>query len=198
ERAHGRARRLARAGVDQVGDRLRLGEVQLVVEEGALRELPRQGAPGAQLRHPVDQRLEHQWPTVPMQLEYVLAGVGVRSREKDREAGVDRLLCAVEKAGEAGPARQRQLAEQNGGDLGNPRSRDPYDPDPAPAWRGGRRHDGIGAAHADEATAAAALVEGPGRPSVDNSVANRSTVPRMEQLRLPSMRWIGASCPASQ
>ena len=155
ERAHGRAGRLARAGVDQVRDRLRLRQVQLVVEEGALRELARQGAPRAQLHHPGDQRLEDQRAAVAMQLEDVLAGVGVRAGEEERQAGIDRLLRGIEESGEDGAAGRRQLAEQDRGDLGCPRTRDADDPDPAPARRGGRRHDGIRAAHAGEATAAA-------------------------------------------
>ena len=182
QRAHGGACRLARAGVDEVGDRLCLREVQLVVEERALREFPRQGAPRAELRHPRHQRLEHQRSAVAVQLEDVLAGVGMRPGEEEREAGIDRLLRGIEEASEAGAARQRQLAEQYGGDLGDPRTRDADDPDPASSGRGGRRHDGIGAAHADEATAGAAPVEERLVVPVGYPAASRATVPPMEQL----------------
>src|SRR6185437_12634630 len=78
--------------------------------------------------------------------------------------------------------------EQYGGDLGYPRARDAYDPDPASSGRGGRRHDGIGTAHAAEATAASAPVEEFLFARADNSASGRSIVPPMEQPRLWSIR----------
>src|SRR5207248_4092856 len=40
QRAHGGAQRLARARVDEIGDRFGLRQIQLVIEEGALGEFP--------------------------------------------------------------------------------------------------------------------------------------------------------------
>ena len=93
-------------------------------------ELSRQRPPRAELRHPRDQCFEHQRSAVAVQLEDVLAGVGMRSGEEEREAGIDRILRGIEEAGKSGPARQRQLAEQHGGDFGHPRTRNAYYPDP--------------------------------------------------------------------
>src|SRR6185312_5151695 len=101
ERPHGRAHRLARAGVDEIRDRLSLGEVQLVVEEGALSEFTRQRAARTELRDPGDQCFEYQGSSMTVQFEDVLAGVGVRSGEEERQAGIDRLLRVIEEAGEA-------------------------------------------------------------------------------------------------
>ena len=94
QRAHGRARRLARAGIDQVGDGLGLGQIELVVEEGALRELAGQGAARAELQRARDEGLDHERAAVAVQLEHVLAGVGVRGREEEREPRIDRLAAA--------------------------------------------------------------------------------------------------------
>ena len=90
QRAHRRARRLARAGIDQVRDRLRLGKVELVVEEGALGELARLRAARAEFEGALHQCLEHHRAAVALQLEYVLAGIGVRGRKVQHEPGIER------------------------------------------------------------------------------------------------------------
>jgi len=50
QRAQGIARRLCRTGLDQVGNRLGLGQVELVVEKRALAELTRPRQTAAQLQ----------------------------------------------------------------------------------------------------------------------------------------------------
>ena len=82
QRAHRRARRLARARIDQVRDRLRLRQIELVVEEGALRELARLRAARAELQGALHQCLEHHRAAVALQLEHVLTRIGVRGRER--------------------------------------------------------------------------------------------------------------------
>ncbi len=134
----------------------------------------------AELHHPRHQRLENQRSTVAVQLEHMLAGVGVRAREEERQAGIDRLLRGIEEARESRPARQRQLAEQHGGDLGYPRTRNAYDPDAASSRRGRRRHDGVGAAHA-----------GVRLPPLRRRLKSRLPQPRttLPQAAQPFRRW---------
>ena len=104
ERARGRARRRFGAGVDQVGDGFGLGQVELVVEEGALGEFARPGDAQARRARPVrrridrgggleaarEQQLQHDRAAVRLQLEHVFAGVRVRRREVERQALIDR------------------------------------------------------------------------------------------------------------
>jgi hypothetical protein len=99
QRAAGRARGGLGAGVDEVGHGLGLREVELVVEEGALRELARlgQAAARAGLQAARQQQLQQHRAAVGLQLEHVLAGVGVRRREVQRQALVDGAPSASRK-----------------------------------------------------------------------------------------------------
>ena len=58
-----------------------------------------------------DQAFDHHRSAMPLQLEHVFAGVGMRAREKQRDADVDGTAGVVEKRRERGEARLRQLAE---------------------------------------------------------------------------------------
>ena len=53
-----------------------------------------------------------------VQLQHVLAGVGVRRRKEQRQAGIERLALRVEKAREGGAARRGQLPAQEDAELG--------------------------------------------------------------------------------
>ena len=97
---------------DQVRDRLRLGKVELVIEEGALGELAGLCAARAEFEGALHQRLQHHGPAVALQLQHVLAGVGVRGREVQHEPGIERRAGRVEEAREGGAARRRQLARR--------------------------------------------------------------------------------------
>mmetsp|Transcript_32493 Transcript_32493/g.76308 ORF Transcript_32493/g.76308 Transcript_32493/m.76308 type:complete len:400 (-) Transcript_32493:129-1328(-) len=79
------------AGVDQVGHGLGLGQVELAVQEGALGELSRLGQPQVDtgLDDPRQQQLHHHGAPVGLQLQHMLAGVGMRGRKVQREALVD-------------------------------------------------------------------------------------------------------------
>ena len=93
-RAAGAARGGFGAGIDQVGDGLGLGQVDLVVEEGALGEFaglghPQADAPAPGLQAARQQQLQHHRPAMGLQFQHVLAGVGVGRREMDRQALVD-------------------------------------------------------------------------------------------------------------
>ena len=117
ERAHRGARCSFGSGIDQVGDGFGLRQIELAIKVGALRELARLRASRAELEQPADQGLDQHRAAVPVQLEYVLAGIGVRRREVQRQAVIDRLAVAAAKLCRGGDPRRRQRAEQAGGDL---------------------------------------------------------------------------------
>jgi hypothetical protein len=60
-------------GVDQVGNSLRLRQVQFVIEECAFRKFPCARCASAQGHHPPQQHLQHDRPAVPLKLQHVLA-----------------------------------------------------------------------------------------------------------------------------
>ena len=91
QRAHGGARRLARAGIDEIGDGFGLRQIDLVVVKGALGEFTGPRAPRAELQAARDQRFEDDRAAMALQLEHVLAGVGMRAGKEQREADVDGL-----------------------------------------------------------------------------------------------------------
>ena len=66
-----------------------------------------------------------------LQFEHVLAGVGMRRREIQREAAIDQLAVRLAEAREVGVARPRHAAEQDRGDLRHRRPGDPHDADAA-------------------------------------------------------------------
>ena len=110
------ARRGRRRGVDQVRDAFGLREVELAVEERALRELAGSREARAQLRAAREKKPQHRGTAVPVQLEHVLAGIGSRRREVDREPLVDRLAGAAAKRrarGHAGCGRRAQNARDD-------------------------------------------------------------------------------------
>jgi hypothetical protein len=72
---------------------------------------------------------------VTLQLEHVLAGIGLGPREKQRDADVDGVARPVEESRQRGVTRDGQLANERGGDLGRLRTRDAHDPDAAASGR---------------------------------------------------------------
>ena len=110
QRAHGSARRDARAGVDEICYGLGLRQIELVVQERALRELAGQSAPRAELHGARDERLLHDGAAVPLQFEHVLAGIRVRRRKKEGKSRINRFLPGIEKTAEGRHARGRQSA----------------------------------------------------------------------------------------
>ena len=132
-------------GVDEVGDGLGLGEVELVVEVGAAGELTRLRASGAELDGPLDQCRKHRRTAVAVQLEHRLAGVGMGRREVEHETGIDRLTGAVAEGREGREAGFGQAPRQQpGGDFRHPRPRQADHADAATAGRGGGSDDGVG------------------------------------------------------
>ena len=81
ERAQRRARRFAARGVDQVGHRFGLRQIELAVEKRAAREFARLGKARAGIEHGAEHRMRHHRSAVALQFEHVLAGIGMRRRK---------------------------------------------------------------------------------------------------------------------
>ncbi len=74
QRTQGIARRLCRTGFNQVSDGFGLGQVEFVVEKGALTELTRACQTTAQLQTALQQHVEYDRATVALKFEHVFAG----------------------------------------------------------------------------------------------------------------------------
>lgn len=83
-----------------------------------------------------------------LELQNMLAGVGMGGGEEDREARVDCFVFGIHKARERCAARGRELAENDSGYLRNLGPRNTDDADTAPSRRRRRRNDGVHLAHA--------------------------------------------------
>ncbi len=113
QRVHRRARRLLGAGVDQIGDRFGLRQIELVVEKRAFGELAGPGdAHVGQRQHALEQQIEDHRPAVALQFQHVFAGKGVRPREPQRDALIEGGAGSVAERQIVSVARLRQLAEQ--------------------------------------------------------------------------------------
>ena len=85
-------------GIDQVGDRLGLGQIHLAVEEGAAAEFTGFGQPGAEVEAAREQHLHDDRAAVALQFEDVFAGKGMRIREKQQNSAVDRSTVGRRKS----------------------------------------------------------------------------------------------------
>ena len=81
-------------GLDQVGNRFGLGQVELVVEKGTFTELTRTRQSCAQLQAALQQHVEHHGAAVALQLQHVLPGKGVRAGEVQQQALVNLLTVS--------------------------------------------------------------------------------------------------------
>ena len=93
-------------GLDQVVDRLGLQQVQLAVAEGAVGEFAGQGRPGAAGADQPDHLLDDEQVGVQRYFGHVLAAVGTRGLEDDRQAFIDALGGVMEEAVVAVPGLQ--------------------------------------------------------------------------------------------
>jgi len=122
QRASGRPRGGLGAGIDEVGHGLGLGQVQLVVEERAGREFARvrdaQAEAAAGLQAACEDQLQQHRAAVGLQFQDVLAGVGIRRGEVDRQALVQRLALRVEDGTVVRHARRQRLRADGGDQRG--------------------------------------------------------------------------------
>jgi hypothetical protein len=82
-------------GGDEISDSLRLEEVHSIIQERALRELPRVGLPGPDLKAALEQGGKHHRPPVALKLHHVLPRKGVGTGKIDHEALVEGFSGAV-------------------------------------------------------------------------------------------------------
>ena len=155
--APGRARCGLGAGVDQVGHGFGLGQVQLVVQEGALGELTRAGqaqvwaaglaGAGVQLSGRLQaagqQQLQHHRATVGLQFQHILTGVGVRRGEPQRQALVDNLAIGRPERQVAGLAWWQRAAAQRFNQRCKAHAGHPHDAHRTAARGGGDGGDGV-------------------------------------------------------
>jgi hypothetical protein len=102
-----RAGRLRRAAFYEVGHGLGLGQVQLVVQERALREFTGLCPPRTELDGRVDEQRHHDGAAVTVQLQYRLAGKRCGRREIQRKALVDGFAARVRERSESRLSRFR-------------------------------------------------------------------------------------------
>src|ERR1035438_6650751 len=101
------------AGVDEIRYGFSLCQVEFVVEKGSLGELTWKCTPAADFDDAGNERLDHECPTMSLQLKNVFAGIGVRGRKEQGEPGVDGLVVGIEESGERCPPRRRQVSEDH-------------------------------------------------------------------------------------
>jgi hypothetical protein len=132
-----------RAGVDQIGHRLRLLQIHLAVQEGALAEFAGPRRPASELERAPHQQIEHEDPAMGKELQDVLAGERLRRRVIHRNSPIDGLAAPVEKAREGGPPRRGNPAKQLAGHARHLGTRQTQDADGTPrgCTRDGR--DGV-------------------------------------------------------
>ena len=77
-------------GIDQIGEALDLGEIELAVLERAARELARLGeAGGGEGEQRIEHGADHGAAAMQLQLGHVLAGEARRRREPEHEAAIE-------------------------------------------------------------------------------------------------------------
>ncbi len=98
------ARRRARGGggrcIDEIGNALRLHEVELAIQECALGELARFGDARAQLDAAREDEAQHRGSAVAVQFQDGFAGVRTRRREVQHQPVVERRTRRVAKGGD--------------------------------------------------------------------------------------------------
>ncbi|MNP23714.1 hypothetical protein D3C76_1164320 [compost metagenome] len=91
------SRSLGRTGFNQVGNGFGLGEVQFVVEEGALTEFPRPGETATQFQAALEQHIQNNRTAMALQLQHIFACERVRAGEIQGNALVQHLVVFTEK-----------------------------------------------------------------------------------------------------
>ena len=87
------------------------------------------------------------YKSTPPALQDVLAGVGMRRGEEQRQPRIDRLALRIQKTREGGMARPGQVAEQRRGQFRHLGARDAHDAHATSSGRRGCGRNGVGARH---------------------------------------------------
>src|SRR6202021_3455427 len=116
------------AGVDEIGNRFGLRDVDLAVQEGAFAEFSGTRHAAAEFEQALHQQIDDEYAAVALYLQDMFAGVGRGCREVQGDAFVDAPALRVEKAREPRLARGGQRPENADGDLRHQRTRHSNDP----------------------------------------------------------------------
>jgi hypothetical protein len=140
------------ASTSEIGHGLGLREIELAVDEGALRELAGVGQARVRLRGlqglqaARQQQLQQHRAAVRLQLEHVLAGVAGRRREVDGQAAVERCAVGAQEGQQRGRARRERAAADGVDQRRQVAPRRAHDAHRAAAGRGGDGDDRVGGA----------------------------------------------------
>ena len=133
-------------GVDQVGQSLDRGQVELAVVEGAPGEFT--GFGRSQPRQPRQRRKggsDHRPAPVQLKLDHVLAGLGIRALEEQHQRLVDGVTRSrIAHRGQHGAPRFGHAADQRLQRGAGLRTGDPDHADRSRYRTGGQRVDGVG------------------------------------------------------
>ena len=146
------ARRSLGARINQIGNRLGLRQIDLVVKKRPLGELPRlsQSQPWQgrlrQLKTPRHQQLQHHRPAVRLQLQHILTRVTARPGKEDRQPLINGLPRAIGKRQVMRLTRIERPAQQLLRKRPQRLARHPHDTHGTTSWSGGNGDDGVGMA----------------------------------------------------
>ena len=147
QRPHRRAGGALRSAVDQVGYRLGLGKIDLVVEEGPFGEFARPGDPGAQGAGALEQPGHDDGSAMALQFDHVLACERLRRRKEKHDAAVDRAPVGVDEVYEFCAPGRRNTSDEFLSHAPQIRPGQAHDANAAPSRRGGDGGDRLPANH---------------------------------------------------
>ena len=104
---------------------------------------PGPGRARAEGEHPAGHPVEDHRPAVALELQRVLAGIGIGAGKPEGDSGVEGLAVAGEKPGGGRRPGLGEPAHHAPRHLRGAGPAHPHDPDPAPARRGGDGGDGV-------------------------------------------------------
>jgi hypothetical protein len=84
-------------GIDQIGNRLGLRQIKSIVEPGTAGEFSRSRHARPEREATLQQHAQHHQPAMALQLQHVLAGVGMRRREIQQQAVVQWPALIIQK-----------------------------------------------------------------------------------------------------
>ena len=143
QRTQRRPGRRLTAGVDQVGNRLGLHQIQLAMVKRTGGKLSRLCRGGPKRIHARQQAVLHHHPGMALQLHHILARERVRGREVQHQPLIQRLACGIAEHRKARLSwRWQWLAGERCRDRGGLWPGQADHPDAAPALRGGNRGNG--------------------------------------------------------
>ncbi len=130
-------------GVDKIGDRLGLAQVELAGLEGPAGELPRLGQPQPPGQERLGDCIDSRRPPVQVQLGGVFAGVAARARRPQHQGLVEHGAVGALQPPQPRLPRRRQPPGEGAHGLARPGPREAQDRHSRAAGRGGQGEDGV-------------------------------------------------------